>query len=159
MSEQIIIERLQAIMRKDPSELTEGEIVYLTARRDYLTLTQKKRYASVLDVSADQVDAGEADTQEEDESTESTGQEDQTEDQTTEAEDGDESSEQDESESTEAEDVSGSEEEVEQEIDLMKLRRPELEELAEELGVEDPASLPNMGKLREAIQAAYEAAE
>ena len=155
MSEQVIIERLQAIMSKDPSELTEGEIVYLTARRDYLTLTQKKRYASVLDVSADQVDAGEADSQEEDESTESV----ETEDQESEVAESDESVEQAEPEQSEAEDVSVSEETQEEEIDLMKLRRPELEELATELGVEDPAGFPNMKELRVAIQEAYEAAE
>lgn len=158
MSEQVIIERLQAIMSKDPSELTDGEIVYLRSRRGYLTKTQQKRYASVLDIESESVDAGDEDTQENDDSTETTDQDDQTEDQAPEAADGDESSEEDGTDPEQTEDVSG-EEVGEEEIDLMKLRRPELEELATELGVEDPASFPNMGELRKAIQQAYEAAE
>lgn len=162
MSEQVIIERLQAIMSKDPSELTEGEIVYLRSRRGYLTKTQQKRYASVLDIESEPVDAGTEDTQEnDDDSTETTDQDDQTEDQAPEAEDGNESSEEDDTEPENTEDVSEDQagEEGEEEIDLMKLRRPELEELAAELGVDDPASFPNMGELRKAIQKAYEEAE
>jgi len=37
---------------------------------------------------------------------------------------------------------------------LSKMSRPELEDLATELGISEPESLPNVGALREAIVAA-----
>ena len=46
------LEKLKEITAKSPDALTEGDIVFLKARRSYLTSEERKKFAKVLGIKA-----------------------------------------------------------------------------------------------------------
>lgn len=51
-------QRIEALMSSEPSQLTEGDHAFLTARRDYLTADQRKDFGITGKVAKVDEDAG-----------------------------------------------------------------------------------------------------